>query len=67
MYCLTSWRDVKEPVDFLYKKYCLKQGRRIYLYAVSLGGAISTNYLLYDDANTPLSGAVTYGTPMNPT
>lgn len=38
----------------------------MYLYAVSLGGAVSTHYLLNDDANTPFSGAVTYGTPMNP-
>jgi len=38
----------------------------MYFYAVSLGGAISTHYLINDDANTPFSGAVTYGTPMNP-
>eukprot|EP00806_Schmidingerella_arcuata_P002138 Macronucleus_2933.p1 GENE.Macronucleus_2933~~Macronucleus_2933.p1 ORF type:complete len:228 (+),score=34.25 Macronucleus_2933:1-684(+) len=38
----------------------------MYLYAVSLGGCISTHYLINDDANTPFSGAVTYGTPMNP-
>lgn len=38
----------------------------MYLWAVSLGGAICTHYLINDDANTPFSGAVTYGTPMNP-
>ena len=67
MYCMTSWRDIKEPVDYLHEKYCRKQGRRMYLYAVSLGAAISSNYLLNDDASTPFSGAVTYGCPMNAT
>ena len=66
MYCLLSWKDVKEPSDYLFKTYCEKQGRRMYLYSCSLGGGISTHYLMNDDANTPYSGSVSYGTPMNP-
>ena len=38
----------------------------MYLYSCSLGGGISTHYLMNDDANMPYSGSVSYGTPMNP-
>ena len=24
MYCLVSWRDIKEPSDYLYETYCKK-------------------------------------------
>lgn len=38
----------------------------MYLYGVSLGGAIQTHYMLNDDAQTPYSGMVCYGNPFAP-
>ena len=66
MYSMVSWRDLKEPSDYLYEKYCKRQGRRMYLYGVSLGGIIQTHYILEDNANTPYSGVVSYGVPFKP-
>ena len=64
MYHLLSWRDIKEPTDYLHEKYCKSQGRRMYLYGVSLGGGILMHYMLNDAAASPYSAVVTYGTPM---
>jgi len=64
LYCAFSWRDIKEPVDYIFKTYAAPRNRRIYLYACSLGAAISSNYLC-NDPEAPISGAVFYGTPIN--
>ena len=63
---MLSWNDIKEPSDYLYDKYCKVQGRRMYMYGVSLGANILTHYLFNDDANHPYSGVATYGTPLCP-
>ena len=67
MYSLLSWKDIKEPTDYLYEKYVKKQGRRMYLYGVSLGGAIQTHYLINENDNVPYSGVVSYGNVFAPT
>ena len=33
----------------------------MYLYGVSYGGIMQTNYFIHDDANNPYSGMVSYG------
>ena len=67
IYSLQSWRDIKEPSDYLYEKYVKPvQNRRMYLYGVSLGGSIQTHYILNDNANTPYSAMVAYGNPFQP-
>lgn len=38
----------------------------MYLYGVSLGGAIQTHYIMNDNANTPFSAMVSYGNPFAP-
>ena len=50
LYGSASWKDYKEPVDYIYHKYCTgKDGylkRRIYGYGVSLGAQVVTLYLV---------------------
>lgn len=45
LYCMSAWRDVKEPIDYINNLY----KRPIYLFACSLGGICSTMYLINDD------------------
>ena len=67
LYHMLSWRDIKEPSDYIYSKYVKPvAGRRMYLYGVSLGGAIQTHYILNDNADTPFSAMVSYGNPFAP-
>ena len=67
LYSLASWRDLKEPTDYIYSKYIKPvPDRRMYLYGVSLGGAIQTHYILNDNENTPYSAMVAYGNPFAP-
>ena len=64
---MLSWKDIKEPSDYIYEKYVKPiAGRRMYLYGVSLGGAIQTHYILNDNENTPFSAMVSYGNPFAP-
>jgi len=64
LYSHNSWKDIKEPVDYLFSKYCAASNRKLYLFGCSLGGTMASNYLC-NDPNSPLSGAVIYGAPMN--
>jgi len=61
-YSSASWRDIKEPCDYLKKAY--GQDRRMHLYACSLGALVCTNYLCRDD-KAPFESAIFYGTPFN--
>mmetsp|Transcript_26096 Transcript_26096/g.35616 ORF Transcript_26096/g.35616 Transcript_26096/m.35616 type:complete len:171 (+) Transcript_26096:465-977(+) len=61
-YASASWRDIKEPVDYIKKTYC--QDRRMHLYACSLGATICCNYLARDE-KAPFESAIFYGTPFN--
>ena len=65
-YCMVSWRDLKEPSDYIFEKYCRRQGRRMYLWGVSLGAVISTQYMIHDDENSPYSALVCYAAPFCP-
>mmetsp|Transcript_32541 Transcript_32541/g.23508 ORF Transcript_32541/g.23508 Transcript_32541/m.23508 type:complete len:103 (+) Transcript_32541:350-658(+) len=65
LYCAARWIDIKEPVDYIYDTYCKSTDRKVYLYALSLGAIMSTNYLIRAGQETPLSGAIFYGTPFN--
>lgn len=66
LYWLNSWRDIKEPIDYIHQKYCgdddYKQ-RNLYAYAVSLGGNMLTLYLCNEGEKSPLNGAISYGIP----
>ena len=61
VYWLHSWRDVKEPLDYIYSKYCLEEGSRetrsLYAYGVSLGCNMVSLYLANEGAKCPLRGA----------
>jgi len=61
-YSAASWRDIKEPVDYIKKTYC--QDRRMHLYSCSLGALICCNYLARDE-KAPFESAIFYGTPFN--
>jgi predicted alpha/beta-fold hydrolase len=69
VFCSGLWEDYKEPVDFIFDKYCSgKEGtnkRRIYGYGVSLGAAVLTLYLVSEGDKSPLSGAILYANPFN--
>lgn len=62
LYGSASWRDYKEPVDYLHKKYCKGLDgfaqRRLYGYGVSLGAQIVTLYLVNEGEKSVLSGAL---------
>eukprot|EP00347_Sterkiella_histriomuscorum_P007208 403349846 len=49
MYCAASTGDIREPLDYIYKKYCCdltgKNFRKIFLIGNSMGGNIVANYL----------------------
>ena len=64
---MKCWRDIKEPIDYIYDKYCRAQKRRTYLYSCSLGATITSHYMIEDANNCPpFEGAAFYGTPINP-
>jgi len=64
IYSLLSVGDIKEPTDYIHKTYCKDTGKNMYLYACSLGAAMSTHYLLENAETTPIKGAAFYGTPL---
>mmetsp|Transcript_24084 Transcript_24084/g.16948 ORF Transcript_24084/g.16948 Transcript_24084/m.16948 type:complete len:99 (+) Transcript_24084:413-709(+) len=62
VYSANSWHDIKEPIDYIYKTYCESSDRKMYLYALSLGAIMCTNYLINVGKDVPLSGVILYGT-----
>ena len=67
LYSLASWKDVQEPSNYIYSKYVKNvPGKRMYLYGVSLGGAIAGRYVLNDNDKIPYSACVAYGNPFAP-
>lgn len=68
-YCSASWEDMKEPIDYIYKKYCSGQEeyakRNLYAYGVSMGANALCLYLVMEGAKSPLSGAVLYSSPFS--
>ena len=63
---MLSWKDIKEPTDYIYEKYVKNKGRRMYLYGVSLGATIQTHYMVNDNENTPYSAMVSYANVFAP-
>ena len=61
LYSMASWRDVKEPVDYISQKY----KRPLYLFGTSLGAIVSTNYLIHDAQHTPIRAAAFLNGPMD--
>ena len=60
-YCMGSWTDIKEPIDYINKKL----ERPMYLFATSLGGIISAQYLINDQNKTSIKAATFFGTPLS--
>jgi predicted alpha/beta-fold hydrolase len=67
IYSITNWQDVKEPIDFIHKKYCSGiddyKNRNIFAYGVSLGAALLSLYLVQEGGRSPLSGAIVFSSP----
>ncbi len=54
LYCMSTWRDIKEPIDAINKEHCKDGCRKIFLYGCSLGAICATLYLIEDANNTPV-------------
>jgi predicted alpha/beta-fold hydrolase len=58
LYNALSTDDIKEPMEYVYNKYCRNTGRKCYAIGVSMGAMILSNYLGTYRSNTMLGGAV---------
>jgi len=58
-YCIASWEDIVEPVDYIKKTY--GQDRRLHLYGCSLGATLCCHYLA-KTKNPPVESCALYGT-----
>ena len=75
MYWLNQWRDIKEPIDYIYERYCCsfdsstspkkEAVRGIYAYGVSLGASMLSLYLTKEGERCPLNGAFGFGAPFD--
>lgn len=61
---LGSWTDVKEPIDYIHRTYCLTQGggeiRNLHAYGVSVGASLLALYLENEGDRSPLKGACAF-------
>ena len=64
MYCAGSVEDVKEPMDYIFDKYCVKQRRRLYLIGNSMGANLVANYLGTEASQCPVTAACCVQPPM---
>jgi len=65
-FALCSWKDVREPTEYLFKTHCQPYKQRMYMYGTSLGGTIGGNYVFRCPDSHNFSGIVLYGAPLNP-
>lgn len=69
IYWLNMWTDIKEPIDYIYQTYCLREdgleSRHLYAYGVSLGASMLLNYIQYEGDKCPLKGVCSFGAPYN--
>ena len=66
IYWMPNWEDLKEPIDYIHRKYCSSReydARHLYAYSVSLGSTILALYLVNEGDKCPLKGVVQYGVP----
>jgi len=64
-YSAVSIDDVAEPIDYIYRTYCERQGKSLVGYAVSLGANIMGLYLERSGSACPLKGCVLYAAAIN--
>ena len=65
MYNLMVWEDIKEPIDYIYEKYCQGNGRKIHAYAVSLGANVLGHYMINEQEKSKLTSVATFGNLFN--
>jgi len=64
LYCGASWKDVQEPIEYIYEKHVKgKTGKHLFGYGVSLGANILTLYMEETGEKCPLKAAVLYANP----
>lgn len=63
-YWFCTPEDIKEPIDYVFNKYCVKSNtdskRSLFGVGVSLGGCILSLYMSKEGKNCPLKAAVMY-------
>lgn len=64
MYSADSWRDLQEPMQYIYNKYCVPKNKKAFAMGCSFGAALLSNLMGHEGESCILQAATLVNPPM---